>query len=91
MASKRLEAAFRRALRDAPCSLRALAREAGVAHSTLVRARDGDMAVTPAIVDAVVEALRRWEEKCSTLADDLEAAAGHEAKRAYRPPRRRRL
>ncbi len=76
MDSEKLQTAFRRTLRDAPCSLRALAREAGLSHSTLLRARDGELPVSPAIVEAVVDALRRWGKRCAKLADELEAAGG---------------
>ena len=79
--SKRLERAFRRALDSAPCSLRSLAREAGLAHSTLSRARSGDLAITPAIADAVVRALQAWSTECADLAAKLEAASD-DARRA---------
>jgi hypothetical protein len=73
-----LARAFRKALEESPCSLRALAREAGVDHSLLVRVRDGDRPLTPATVQAVVTALRRWGERCESLADELEATLRQE-------------
>ena len=87
---KQLHKAFVKALEDSPCSLRALAREAGVAHSTLVRARDEDVVLTPAVVEAVVTGLRRWSDQCSALADGLEDAAGDSGRARRRPRKPRR-
>lgn len=67
-------AVLQRILRDAPGSIRELAREAGVSHRLLRAARDGDRNLTPATRDAVLRALRTWAGTCSELADALEAA-----------------
>ncbi len=75
MTKKALTAALRRALNDAPCSLRALAREAEVPPSTLVRARKGEIGVTPAVALALAKALRRWSDRCAKAAERLEKAA----------------
>lgn len=72
MESKR--AVLRRVLESAPGSIRALAREAGLAHVTLLKVRDGDRNLTPERWADVVAALRRWEATCGDLADALEAA-----------------
>ena len=67
----RLRKALLEAIDSAPCSDRALAREAGLAHTTLVRIRAGTLNATPAIVDKVVEALERWGAQCSRAAERL--------------------
>ncbi len=61
-----------RAVEDAPCSLRALAREAGVPHSTLIRIVNGERDATPAVARAVAEALRRWSDQCAASAAGIE-------------------
>lgn len=65
---------LQRILRDAPCSIRALAREAGVNETLLRKIRDGERRLTADTRDAVVAALRRWEDTCGSLAGDLETA-----------------
>lgn len=72
------QAVLRKILRDAPGSLRELAEEAGLAHTTLLRAESGERRVTPETVRAVVGALRRWSGRCDALADALEAAQREE-------------
>lgn len=67
-------AVLRRIIRDAPGSLRELAEEAGLAHTTLLRAESGERGVSPETVRAVVAALRRWSGRFDGLADALEAA-----------------
>jgi len=57
-----------RALELAPCSLRALARKAGVPHATLVLIRQGKRQPTRAVADALFEALLGWLQDCSTAA-----------------------
>jgi hypothetical protein len=59
------------AIDDAPCSDRALAREAGLAHSTLIRIRAGTLHATPAVAAKVAAALERWGERCNTAAGRL--------------------
>jgi len=61
-----LEEAIRRALAEVPGSLRAVARETGVAHSTLVRILNGERSATPEVVEALADALGRWAEQCSS-------------------------
>jgi transcriptional regulator with XRE-family HTH domain len=61
-----LEEAVRRALDEIPGSLRALAREAGVSHSLLVRIRIGDRAATREVAEALANALGRWAGRCSS-------------------------
>ena len=59
---------IRRALEVAPCSLRALARKAGVPHSTLVLIRQGKRQPTQAVADALVDALVEWMGQCTEAA-----------------------
>jgi hypothetical protein len=68
MSTDTLTALVRRALREAPCSLRALAREADVPHSTLVRIRGGSLNASPEVADALVKALERWASQTRKLA-----------------------
>ena len=75
MRTNPLTAAVRRALSEAPCSTRALAKEAGVPHSTLVRIGDGSRDTTPAVAAAVARALRSWGKRCDRLAGWIEYAA----------------
>ncbi len=60
------------AVEAAPCSLRALAREAGVPPSTLTRIVNGERDATPAVARAVADALRRWRDDCATSAVGIE-------------------
>ena len=75
MAKLTLSATVRRAIERAPCSVRALAREAGLAHTTLTRIRDGETTVTPTAAAAIARALRAWGNRCNQLATDIEDAA----------------
>lgn len=75
-----LTTAVRRALRDAPCSVRALAREAGVPHSTLVRIQAGDLNASPALADAVARALLTWASRCEHAAAVVKGAAQSRSK-----------
>lgn len=68
VAMNRLTAAVARAIREAPCTLRALAREAGVPPSTLTRVLSGERAATPAVAEAVACALERWGARCVRMA-----------------------
>jgi len=73
-----LEEAVRRALADAPGSLRALSREAGVPHSTLVRIRQGDRGVTPEVATALADALERWSGSCAAAAGLVRSSLSQE-------------
>jgi len=72
MRTDALSTAVRRALREAPCSTRALAKEAGVPHSTLVRIAAGTRNATPAVAEALARALRAWGKRCERLASAVE-------------------
>jgi plasmid maintenance system antidote protein VapI len=64
----RLTNAVARAIREAPCSVRALARAADVPDSTLVRIVAGERAATQAVATAVARALDEWSGRCQQLA-----------------------
>ncbi len=57
-------AAVQSALLAAPCSLRALARAAGIDHAALVRVQAGDRPATVALARAVMGALAGWGDDC---------------------------
>ena len=59
------------ALDAAPCSLRALAREAGLSHTILQNVRNGTRAVTPALARRVAKALSGWATRCQQSADRI--------------------
>ena len=52
-----LTKAVRRALREAPASVRALAKEAGIPHSTLVRIKQGQLGASVAVASALLQVL----------------------------------
>ncbi len=62
------------ALRAAPCSLRALARTAGVSHVQLLHITQGKRRATPAVAQRVARALERWSEKCGRAAARIRQA-----------------
>jgi len=57
-----------RALEHAPCSLRALAREAGVSHVWLVQIHKGRRPASVATAAKIARALRLWGATCERLA-----------------------
>jgi hypothetical protein len=63
--------ALRQALKAWPGSLRSLARAAGVAHSTLVRIRDGAFEGSPEITRVVANALDAAGTDCQRAARQL--------------------
>lgn len=76
--------AVARALTEAPCSLRALARAAAVDHALLVRIRQGRQAATPGVTEALAEALAGWGERCTGLAETLSGATRRETDLEWR-------
>lgn len=72
---KRLTNAVAKAVNGAPCSLRALAREAGVPASTLSRIVSGERDATRDVAAAVADALERWADDCGTIAHGIRQAA----------------
>jgi transcriptional regulator with XRE-family HTH domain len=77
-----LETVVRRAIRRAPCSIRALARTAGVSHVLLAEILRGRKAVTPRVARLVAAALERWGTQCHTEAARVRTAVqGHQPRR----------
>jgi plasmid maintenance system antidote protein VapI len=74
MPRDRLTETVTQAVRNAPCSVRALARQAGVPDSTLVRIVAGERAATPAVAAAVARALDEWGTRCGQLAKAIRQA-----------------
>ena len=74
MPRDRLTETVTRAVRGAPCSVRALARAAGVPDSTLVRIVAGERAATPAVAAAVARALDEWGARCEQFAKAIRQA-----------------
>jgi plasmid maintenance system antidote protein VapI len=74
MPRDRLTETVARAIQQAPCSVRALARAAGVPASTLVRIVAGERAATPAVAAAVVRALEVWGAQCERYAAGIRKA-----------------
>jgi len=70
-----LTAAVLHALDAAPCSLRALARAAGVSHALLQQLRRGEFNATPAVAEKVASALDVWAGRCAGAARKVRAAA----------------
>jgi len=66
--------AVAKAIKQAPCSVRALAREAGVPHVSLALIVAGTRNATPAVAKAVATALKRWSRKCERAATHIEEA-----------------
>jgi hypothetical protein len=69
-----LDTVFRRSIRRAPCSIRALARAAGVSHGLLPAILAGRERATPRVALLVAQALERWAMQCSTEAARIRAA-----------------
>jgi transcriptional regulator with XRE-family HTH domain len=62
------------ALRAAPCSLRALARTAGVSHVQLLHIKQGKRRATPAVAKRVARALTGWSDTCAHAAARIRQA-----------------
>lgn len=78
-----LDAALRHSIRRAPCSIRALARTAGVSHAMLAAIVTGQERATPRVAQLVARALERWATQCATEAARVRAALkGHPQKEA---------
>jgi len=70
----RLTDAVIQGLKAAPCSLRALARTAGVSHVQLLHITQGKRRATPAVARRVARALERWSETCGRAAARIREA-----------------
>jgi transcriptional regulator with XRE-family HTH domain len=69
-----LDAALRRAIRRAPCTIRALARTAGVSHTQLADIVKGRERATVRVAQLVARALERWALRCRTEAARIRTA-----------------
>jgi plasmid maintenance system antidote protein VapI len=69
-----LDAVLRRAIRCAPCTIRALAREAGVSHAMLAAIVAGHERATPRVARKVSRALDSWAARCAKDAAAVRAA-----------------
>jgi transcriptional regulator with XRE-family HTH domain len=76
-----LDTVVRRALRRAPCSIRALARAAGVSHVLLAEIRRGRKAVTPRVARMVAAALEQWGTQCHVEAARVRTAVQGQQRR----------
>lgn len=63
-----LDAVVRRAIRRAPCTIRAFAREVGVSHVLLQGIVTGRERATARVALLVARALERWEMRCGAEA-----------------------
>jgi hypothetical protein len=54
-----------------PGTVRALARQAGVPHTTLVRIAAGDLGASSLVAERVAAALDAWSRSCSAGAEKL--------------------
>ncbi len=69
-----LDSVLRRAIRQAPCSTRALARKAGVSHVMLAAIVTGHERATPRVAVRVAEALESWVARCAREAAAIRKA-----------------
>lgn len=69
-----LDTVLRRAIRGAPCSIRALARAAGVSHVMLAAIVTGRERATTRVALKVARALERWAARCGGEAAAVRAA-----------------
>ena len=69
-----LDAALRRAIERAPCSVRALAHEAGVSDALLFMIASGKRQATPRVALKVAGALEKWAARCADEAAAIRAA-----------------
>jgi hypothetical protein len=77
-----LDTVLRRAIRRAPCTIRALARTAGVSHSVLAAIATGQERATTRVALKVARALQAWAARCEGEAAAVRAAVkGHTQRR----------
>lgn len=69
-----LDTVLRRAIRRAPCTIRALARRAGVSHAMLAAIVRGHERATPRVALKVATALEEWAARCAGEAAAVRAA-----------------
>lgn len=71
-----LPVVLRRAIRQAPCSIRELARRAGVSHAMLAAVAAGSERATPRVATKVAGALEVLTRDCAQHAAALRTALG---------------
>ena len=86
MSSKRLADAVRRALEEAPVSLREIAQEADLPPSTVTRLKDGIYQIHERHAKAILGALETLHDRYQKVTKDLDVSA----KRIRRAQRGRR-
>ena len=69
-----LDTVLRRAIQRSPCSIRALARTAGISHVMLAQIVRGREAATPRVALKVARALTLWGALCQAEAAKVRAA-----------------
>jgi hypothetical protein len=76
-----LDTVVRRAIRRAPCSIRALTEEAGVSHAMLAAIVTGHERATPRVALRVAEALDKWAARCGGEAAAIRAVVGNHSRK----------
>ena len=71
-----LQTVVRHAIQRAPCSVRALAKAAGVSHVTLALIVQGKQRATPRVALKVARALDQWAARCAQQSGKVRAAVG---------------
>ena len=74
MNQEQLTRRVRAALRAAPCSIRELAKHAGIPHSTLVRIAREERLATVVVAERVGKALAEWGKRCLREAQRVQNA-----------------
>lgn len=64
----------RAAIAAAPCRLTALARAAGLSHTTLVKIRRGTLLASPVIARKLARVLEHWGATCQRAGERLRRA-----------------
>lgn len=72
---KNLNDRLRDAIKQAPCSVRSLAKAAGVSPAILQHIGSGLRAATPDVAERVATALDQWGARCVKLAAHVRQAA----------------
>ena len=75
MNQRQLSRRVRAAIKAAPCSIRELAKQAGIPHSTLVRIAREERMATADVAERVGKALAVWGNLCFKEAERLQNAA----------------
>jgi hypothetical protein len=85
-----LDTAVQRAIRRAPCTIRALARDAGVSHVMLQGIVTGRERASERVALRVAHALEKWATRCVDEAAAIRAAVGSTSTKGARVKTRRR-